>query len=129
MTRATTNTEIAKQLLGTISSDQLITLFLERAMQQINRAVSCVGIDNLDLAIELTKKIVATTDSLKDSLNRNIEDEGLINLNALYGYVIVRFDAIAMEEEPTIILEEVRQLVSEICTDWVSLVKEALTVK
>jgi flagellar protein FliS len=120
MTTSATSVVSNKQPLPEITSHGVITLLLDGALERIDQAISRLEDGDIEKAEQLVLKILAIIKELRESLNFENGGEIALNLDGLYEYIMHRLNAIG-DNEPVVVLDEVRGLLSEIYTGWTNI--------
>ena len=101
----------------TITPYQVITLLLDGALERIDQAINHLSDGDIDEAAILVQKAVGIVGGLRESLNLSEGGEIADNLDALYEYIMSRLESIS-DDEPLIILAEVKNLLQEVYNGW-----------
>ena len=102
---------------GDLTSHQVISLLMAGALERVGQARNAINAKNTEDKEILFAKIVAIINGLRASLNLEQGGEIAENLQALYNYMITRFDDIASDEELAV-LDETERLITEVKSGW-----------
>jgi flagellar protein FliS len=104
-----------------ITPYQVITLLLDGALERVDQAIISLDEGDLDEANALVAKTIAIVGGLRESLNTAQGGELANNLDLLYEYIVGQLHVIDDYDEPVIILDEVRKLLTEVHLGWVEI--------
>ena len=104
-----------------ITPYQVITLLLDGALERVDQAIISLDEGDLDEANALVAKTIAIVGGLRESLNTAQGGELANNLDLLYEYIVGQLQVIDDYDEPVIILDEVRKLLTEVHLGWVEI--------
>ena len=104
-----------------ITPYQVITLLLDGALERVDQAIISLDEGDLDEANALVAKTIAIVGGLRESLNTAQGGELANNLDLLYEYIVGQLHVIDDYDEPVIILDEVRRLLTEVHLGWVEI--------
>lgn len=113
--------DIKTEPVDEITPYQVITMLLNGALQRVDQAIISLDDGELDEANVLIAKTIAIIGGLRESLNINEGGELANNLDMLYEYIADQLATIDGYDEPVIILDEVRKLLSEVHLGWVEI--------
>jgi flagellar protein FliS len=112
--------ETQQQQLEGVTPHGVIALLLDGALERVDQAISRLSDGDIDKAEELISKTLLIVNELRESLNFESGGEIAANLDVLYEYIMDRLNAIG-DNEPVVVLDEVRALLSEVYTGWTSI--------
>jgi flagellar protein FliS len=104
-----------------ITPYQVITMLLDGALERVDQAIISLDEGDLDEANALVAKTIAIVGGLRESLNTAQGGELANNLDLLYEYIVGQLQVIDDYDEPVIILDEVRKLLTEVHLGWVEI--------
>jgi flagellar protein FliS len=104
-----------------ITPYQVITMLLDGALERVDQAIISLDEGDLDEANALVAKTIAIVGGLRESLNTAQGGELANNLDLLYEYIVGQLHVIDDYDEPVIILDEVRKLLTEVHLGWVEI--------
>lgn len=100
---------------------QVITMLLDGALERVDQAIISLDDGDLDEANNLVAKTIGIVGGLRESLNTKHGGELANNLDMLYEYIVGQLQVIDEYDEPVIILDEVRKLLTEVHLGWVEI--------
>jgi flagellar protein FliS len=96
-------------------------MLLDGALERVDQAIISLDEGDLDEANALVAKTIAIVGGLRESLNTAQGGELANNLDLLYEYIVGQLQVIDDYDEPVIILDEVRKLLTEVHLGWVEI--------
>lgn len=124
MTTSYATLETAASSTHEITPYQAISLLLNGALERIDQASSKISEGEIDQATVLIQKIIGIVGGLRDSLDFSQGGEIATNLDTLYNYIMGRLKAIE-HEKPLLVLEEVKDLLSQVQDGWTGIANQA----
>lgn len=113
--------EIKAEPVDEITPYQVITMLLDGALERVDQAIISLDDGDLDEANTLVAKTIAIVGGLRESLDTKRGGELANNLDLLYEYIVGQLQVIDDYDEPVIILDEVRKLLTEVHLGWVEI--------
>jgi len=113
--------DIKAEPVDEITPYQVITMLLDGALERVDQAIISLDEGDLDEANALVAKTIAIVGGLRESLNTAQGGELANNLDLLYEYIVGQLQVIDDYDEPVIILDEVRKLLTEVHLGWVEI--------
>lgn len=107
-----------------ITPYQVINMLLDGALTRVDQAIARLDDGDIDEAAILIQKTIAIVGELRESLNMEKGGEIATNLDALYEYIVIKLDAIGKYDTPIMVLDEVRELLSEVHCGWKGIATE-----
>jgi flagellar protein FliS len=113
--------DIKTEPVDEITPYRVITMLLDGALERVDQAIISLDEGDLDEANALVAKTIAIVGGLRESLNTAQGGELANNLDLLYEYIVGQLHVIDDYDEPVIILDEVRKLLTEVHLGWVEI--------
>lgn len=113
--------DIKTEPVDEITPYRVITMLLDGALERVDQAIISLDEGDLDEANALVAKTIAIVGGLRESLNTAQGGELANNLDLLYEYIVGQLQVIDDYDEPVIILDEVRKLLTEVHLGWVEI--------
>lgn len=113
--------DINAEPVDEITPYQVITMLLDGALERVDQAIISLDDGDLDEANNLVAKTIGIVGGLRESLNTKHGGELANNLDMLYEYIVGQLQVIDEYDEPVIILDEVRKLLTEVHLGWVEI--------
>ena len=113
--------KIETEAIDDITPYQVITMLLNGALERVDQAIVSLDEGDLDEANTLVGKTIGIVRGLRESLDTQRGGELANNLDLLYEYIVAQLHTIDEYDEPIIILDEVRKLLSEVHSGWVEI--------
>jgi flagellar protein FliS len=113
--------DIKTEQIDEITPYQVITMLLDGALERVDQAIISLDEGQFDEASILVGKTIGIVGGLRESLDTKRGGELANNLDLLYEYIVAQLEVIDDYDEPVIILDEVRKLLSEVHQGWVQI--------